>query len=652
MAIDNNLDPKYSNGATPEVVADKVLFEQDPLKLGVEDAILVDVVDKRIEESKSWFAKEKNLYDRQKKNENYLFGRSLITEGKQDYESDFLDNAIYEAEASIKPIALSRLPDLIVTPGQDTPESRHSAEELSKVLDNDIKRRQHRKVLALAFKHMPVYFTGVIKVRWDPLKGEFGDYVFENVHPNNIVLDHTATTNNPDDMDFIAEALTLSIKEAIIRFPEAKEKLFTELKIPEEQQENETKLATKIKIWEVWFKWYEKSEDQMGNVMFKPIECVLWKYKKLLLKKMKNPNWDWEGVEQPTIDGQPAEESQLREVLLYQLQGMNTQINIGTETLYKNYFKQPRKPYIFLGYDQWGEMPYDETSRIEQVIPLQKDVHKRGQQITEMADNAHGKDVFSKDSGVEAEQIQGMDFRNPKQALLIPGDLSKMYVRIEPDQPSAALFQDKELNKSAIFEKMGAHDTTRGEVTTDTATTSQIAREQDFGRIDDMTEETINAAAEEMAQWTMQMIKLRYSEEHFVKLLGRDGSVTFTRVHSDMIEDGMEVTVSASGVDKMMRKRQAVEMARMSLIDPLTFYEDLEVSNPKERAERLLIFNSDPMTYVTKYIMDLETTEQQVNALNQDTAVMDQQMMAGQVPPMEAPVEQQAVVEQAPPLVA
>ena len=75
-----------------------------------------------------------------------------------------------------------------------------------------------------------------------------------------------------------------------------------------------------------------------------------------------------------------------------------------------------------------------------------------------------------------------------------------------------------------------------------------------------------------MARAALQLIKLRYTEEHFVRDLGDDGKTTFQKIHRDMIEDGMEVNITASGTDKLKAERRAMDMARMKLIDPHTFY--------------------------------------------------------------------------------
>jgi hypothetical protein len=165
------------------------------------------------------------------------------------------------------------------------------------------------------------------------------------------------------------------------------------------------------------------------------------------------------------------------------------------------------------------------------------------------------------------------------------------------------------------------------------ATSNQIAREADFTRTDDLVEDTINAAAEWMAQWSLQFIKLRYTKDHFRKLLGDKGLVTFVRINRDMISDGMEVMIKASGTDKLKAQNNAKTMAELKLIDPLTFYEDMGLSDPKGRTERLMTFTVDPATYMTKYVMDMATTEAQVDGLLGPGAA---QALGGQ-PPAPAP---------------
>jgi hypothetical protein len=611
------------------------LFEtKDPLALDIDDDSLVLITDKRIEDDKNWYKEKKDLYARQQRNKDFLFGRQIDEDELRTYDARYVDNLIYESESSIKPIALSRLPDLLVKPGEETDESNETAENMTDVINDDVRKRAHRKVLGLSFKHHPVYFVGIIKYLWDPEKGPHGDYKYKVIHPDNIVIGKTAS-DDPQDAPYIAEYITKTVKELIMMFPnkeeDLKEKLVKDGTIAEDKLNKEAGLATEVKLTEVWFTWYEKKEGKNQR-----IEGVLWKYEDLLLKKIKNPNWDWEGedilftLDEETNEKREVPEEQMQQAALF---GMEIP-GLESETVFSNHFETPRKPYIFITYDDWGEMPYDETSRIEQVIRLQEAVNLGGKQIRDMVTRTRGKHIFSTDSGLETKDVEKLDMANPDEDLLVEGKVNETHAFFQGEQPSAALFQEVEQNRERIFAKMGIHSTTRGEVEADTATGSQISREADFGRIDDLAEETINHAAEEMANAAMQMIKLRYTEDHLRRIVGKDGSVTFQKINRDLIEDGMEVTVHASGVDKILRKREAYERANLQLTDPLTFFEDTDAPDPKERTKRLFQYQSDPEGYYLEYVKDIEGTEGQAQALEEIT---QNQLFQGQ--PMGAPPE-------------
>jgi len=593
---------------------EELTYTADPLSLDLSDYELVQVINKRVTDSKAHFSKH-NISTRQDKNLKYLVGNQVDESSLKDFNVRYMDNILYEAEASIKPIALSRLPDLIVKQGGEGEESKKAAQDLSEIINNDIRRRENRKVLSIAFKHIPIYLTAIIKAVWNPEKGKHGDYEFINVNPKDIVFDHTVKSNNTEDMDFIAEEIELSVKEVIMRFPEAEEGLLSELgmnTIPSEGQ-----LASKIKYLEVWFTWYKKD-----GAKYERVEGLVCKFRNIILKKMKNPNWDWEGdtntftYNTKLQERVQPQEDEMRDMVM---SPEDSPLEQQTEKIYHNHFENPRKPYIVLGYDQYNLGPYDATSRIEQNIYLQDNVNMQGRKITELAQNAGGKNVWSKLGGLKKEDIEEMDMTDPYEDVLVDGEVNRVHSHIPGQQPTSALFQAQDQNRNRIFSKMGVSATTRGSVETDTATTAQIARESDFGRIDDLTEETVNFAAQEMAGWAMQFIKLRYTDNHVRRIAGKNGTVALKRVQRDMVEDGMEIEVFASGVDKVMRKREAYEKAKLKLIDPLTFFEDIDAPDPEERTKRLLMFLSKPEQYVVEYGMGLGGTEGQVTALTGQT---------------------------------
>ena len=613
----------------------------DPLALDIPDSDLVKIINQRIKDSRNFFAQKYNLYERRKKNETYLFGRQVAEQEAKHllkiYEARYLDNALYEIEASIKPLAMNKLPDLIVTPGDESPQSKDTADQVGKIVDADIKKRNNRVVQGIAFKHLPVYFTGIVKARWDPELGKYGDYKFEVVHPDLVDIDHTCPTNNADDMDFVSQILPMSVQEALMRFPEAKDKLFKELKLQglitgkDVNEFSQKELASEIQVREIWFKWYKRADtgqivDNKLDTTLEPgikweqIRGVMWKYENSILKKIKNPNFDYEGEEQVFTYDDPSDASTKRQLsedeLRASLMGDIPLDNINVEKVYRNYFQMPRVPFFFMGYDQWHKIAYDETSRIEQNLMNQSNLDERGKQIQETLAE-RGKHVFSKDGGLDADDVEKMDMNDPNQDILVEGDVRAVHSFIAPQRPGPQEFQDMDMTRNRMYGIAGSN-AIRGAIQSDVATTNQIAREADFTRADDLVEDTINACSEWIAMWAMQFIKLRYTEQHMRKLLGAEGTVTFIKLKNDMIEDGMEVMIKASGTDKLKAQNNAMEMAKIGFIDPNTFFQDMGLSDPEGRTKKVIAYMNGAVDGYSSYqllLQGVEGTGQMVDQL-------------------------------------
>lgn len=602
---------------TPPARAKEGLFnkEADPLSLDIEDDDLISNFDKRLSETREYYKQQFDLYNRRMTNELYYFGRQLVEKDKahllKDYESKFHDNVLYEIAATLKPLAMSRLPDLIVTPGNDSEEAKLMSQEISKVIDTQIKERENRQVLGMAFKHRSVYFTGIIKVRWNP---EVSDYVFECIHPDLVDVDYTSPSNDADDMDWVSQIVPLTVKECFMRFPEAREDLIAELEtegIKPGGDHTWDDMATKIKVREVWFTWYKKAPE---SEKYERVEGVMWKYHKCMLKKMKNPNFDYKGEERYfTYD----EEGKKRELGLEEAQNIIVTglmpPDVFKEKVYYNYFKYPRKPFFFMSYDQWGKQPFDETTELEQNLANQKAHDKRGKQIEETLDN-RGHHIWSKESGLKSADIQEMDMNDPDQDVVVDGDVNAVHKFIEPERPTPEEFKDLIDIQNRMYALAGA-TAVRGQIQTETATTNQIARESDFTRADDLVEDTINAAAEWMGDWSLQFIKLRYTKDHFREVLGVAGDVVYVRLNRNMIREGMLVKIKASGTDKLKAQNNAMNMAKMGMIDPVQFYRDMGLSDPEGRARQIMLWMSDKQTYMLDYVEGLDTSQAQAEAL-------------------------------------
>lgn len=610
---------------------DKVIEISSPLALDIPDEELEEIVKERIETSEKFFNTKYNLAERRKKNETYLFGRQIAEleeKGKlKDYETRSAINAIYEIEASIKPLAMSKLPDIIVTPGTDQDDKKsESAKNLSKVVDTTNKKREQREVLGLAFKHLPVYFTSIIKAVWNQQKGKDGDYEFIVVNPNNIVADHTATGRNVDNMSFIAQCVPMSAQEIIMKFPSKKAQIIEKLQkkgIEVGGDPSWKDLSSELKLWEVWFDWYKRKDkkelltkDEMlsiyePGIVWESVSGVLWRLDDLILDKMLDPNYDHVGERRLFSYAVPGDESTKVEVtpdeMYFSAMSGSPVPNMSAETIYHNYFDRPHKPFYFMGYDQWGKVYIDETSRIEQNLRNQENLDDLNKETMDQL-KTRVKHIWSKDSGLTKAQIQRLDLDDPKMDAMVEGNPNLVHAEVKPERPDAAQFNALGSAKQEMYAVAGA-TAVRGQLQSDVATTNQIAREADFTRADDLVEDTINSAAEWIAEWQLQFIKLRYTNEHMKQIMGAKGEVTYLRIKRDSISDGMEVMVKASSTDKLKAQRNAMETAKLGppFSNPVDFFQDMGMNDAEGRTERGLMFMSDPNTYYTKYVLGIET---------------------------------------------
>lgn len=611
----------------------------DPLALTIPDDDLIKNVDSWIEASRRYYEKEYNLFEVRKRNEVYRFGRQIQELERntklKGYESRTLDNVLYEIERSQKPLALSSLPELIVSPGQETDQSKKLAEMITKVVNSDLQQEQNRKVLAMAWQHRPVYRVGIIKCVWNPqLFGGLGDYEFVWVHPDAVDIDHLAVEADAEKMRFIPHKVSMRVKDVLMRFPKAKEKFLKELGkqgiMGKDDAEPDWKaMATPIDIREVWFTDYEKAE---GKDEWKRVEGTLWKYRDCLLAKMKNPYYDYEGENQTFTYDDPRLESSKRKITSEEMQqhmitGQFPQ-NVVQEQVYHNFFDSPRKPFFFMVYDQWGKQPLDETTHLEQNIYNQDNLDGMTKQINDTLKNK-GHHIWSKMSGLNASMIKQMDHNNPEEDYLVDGIPQQVHDFVQPPRPTPQEFEDLDRLHDRMY-AISSSTSIRGEVKNEAVTNNQIGRESNYTVMDDMVEEQINKAAQWMAGWAMHMIKTRYTQEHFRKILGSKGEWVFLQISQDFVEDGQAVMIKASGTDKLRKQNNAMNLAKMDRISTLDLYQDMDLDDPEGRTARLITEKVDMPLFLSAFVETSATSTPEL--ANKLAAITQQQQQPGAQP--------------------
>lgn len=590
-----------------------------PLDIAIDDTRLLRYIKNlEIEAKKHWNGQVSdggaNLEARRKQNLKYLFGRQLIGRDLKEYESEFLDNVVGESEGILTALAVSKMPDIVIEAGGtgSDPDRKLTAELLSKTEQKHIESDQNKFDLEMMFKHLPAYLVAVKKYRWDANLNGKGDIVEEVINPDHILLDHTALSSNPDEMLFVIHYVEKTAKEWAMLFPKKEEDIkkcvaAAHPSIAGDPNNEDVLMAQKVRVAECWYDWMDKAPDfdAESNPKFDFYSGVAWMLSdSVLLGKSKNPNWDYEGHDVTTLNGEPVDPAMLEQLMAQAaMTGMEVP-GLEIKKVFNNYFKRPRKPFIFMTFEQFLRSAIDETSRIEQQIPLQKSMDVVERQTDHMVSNHKGKHIWSADAGITKKDLKKMDMNNPNVDALIKGDVDKGHAYIQPEMPPAEMFVHIRDRRDRMFSKAGAHGATRGEVTTQVATTNQISREADFTKNDHLVNKTILPVATESAKARLHMMKLRYTEKHFQELLGLDeGKYLHLRLTNDSIDDGLEVVVKASTTDKLRAERNSQMMASLGYSEPYYFMKDLNIPDAQGRAEAIFLWNSNPALWYEKVVL-------------------------------------------------
>lgn len=539
-----------------------VVVEQPELNTGLPDFQLNSIIDARIGESVAAYDLIQLNQRRQKNREFWL--------GKQVKDVDglpYVDNVIWQDTEQRISIAVGRMPELIITPGDRSLLQRHLAEVVERVLDIDFSTKEKKRLMKNGLRHNHLDFIGILKACWNPNKGQFGDYEFNLCDPRKVLISHTGSIPEDgftsDNCDLIVENIEEPVAVVMAKFP-GKRQLLVEM-----LNGDPSRLATTIRYQEVWYTYH----DSTGQIL----EGVCWRYNHLILRNIKNPYFDFQGYQRVIYgqDGKPV----------YDMFGRPV-----AQQAFRNFFDRPRKPYIFFSYQNLGEMPIDSTTAVEQSIPLQQNLNKTGKQIRDITDGVTNKYAFNRK--VSQDQARNVT-ADPKEAIWYDGeeDVRSVVTSFRNDGPPVGLFNDMIQQRQQIDAKFNTHGTIRGETkAAESGISKQISREGDLVTSDDIVEIVLERVLEEAASWAIQFMKLMYVDPHFKSKMGKDGQMIQEWIQRDMIGDGLALTVRSSTADKQTIRAMAMSRAEAGIIDPLTMLEELGVENPREQAMRTILF--------------------------------------------------------------
>jgi len=542
-----------------------------PLALGLDDEKIAEIISSRISDSEAYWDTELDLKKKREQNEKvWLDSREYVTD-LYDFQIEYRNNRIFTAIETLIPLVTSQILEPVVTEANDTDSSRELAGYVKNVLLAQYEDLYIKDKLAMVARHLLMGMRlGVMKYYWDGMIGRVkddgsrsGGIAVEALRPTRVVIEQKTPLKKSEDVPLIGEYQAATIEELALKFPDKSDDI---KRLFSATHDNQTPaLSTQVGYIELWFSYF----DSKGNKK----EGVTWKYKELVLDKMKNPHYNYDEYSKD-------EEGNL---------------------VYNNFFDRPMKPYIFFNHLNAGRFLIDDTSLTEQALSQQDILYKRGHQIDVNADQANSGLIFDSDK-IDEEDVAKL-IGDPDEKVMVGGDVTRAASRLPRNELSEFVIRDKNDARQEIDNIFGTNAPLRGEQSgAKTLGQEIIAQRSNMSRTQTLVD-SLETGGGKLYRGITQMMKVFWDEPTMVKYTGPDGYTAFMEFSNDKIEDGVAIRVKAGTLlpkDEVAERNETVQA--ISILDPLSIAEGLGKRNPKEFAKRIIYYNFSMDRYLEEIL--------------------------------------------------
>lgn len=550
--------------------ADGVIDTFPALDLDIEDAYIIQTLNGRVENSIGYWNDLTgfNLHDQRIKNLKAFKGDPVRQNQLYYEENEWVDNEIFVGVDSIVSYTTAETSRSEVYPAEDTLEAKTYATDLEKYHQAHSKKFHLAKKTEIAVFNLINQHVGIIKQRWNPNYGRYGEIIPETVNPSHIILDKNAKLG--ENPSFICHVMKDSVEGLCSRFPDKENQILSLFSIKRKGTQN---ISREIAYREVWFTYYDKDN--------KPQEGVAWYVNKLVLDKKRNPNW--------LYDGEKGE----------------------------NFLDNPVKPFIFFNLVNDGEHMVDLTGPLAQAIPMQTTLNSEGQQIADNLKTANGSRVIAANT-MTSDQMETWD-EVPNQTVaaeIKPGQkLQDVVMQLPPHTISSELINDKQDSRQVVHGILGTPSQFRGndDGKDTTASEANMIKNQASGRQDKIIR-AIDAAMEDYFNLLTQMMTVYYTEDHMCTINGGDGNFDHIVMHRDKIDKGMTVSVQAGTTlqfDKARQEAVAQNAAELGFLAPFDYFRLMHMDQPQKLYDNLIKWQKDPQ----QLAIDLGNTDENKDAI-------------------------------------
>lgn len=483
-------------------------------------------------------------------------------------------NLIFMAIETIVAIMTDRDPEIIIVPAREDEESIIKADSVQDMVKCQWYKLNMQEKMEHVARQLVTFGDSFIYNYWDKDRGSKGNVNSEVVHPKNIRVNPEAT--NIDDAQYIFISTYKSIHALKRKYGKKAKDVTTAVAddIGDLELSDVKDRKNAVLVQEFWG-WVEVGDCQYelrhiikaGDVILENEKNPYFDHKGSMSKEQKDDiEKKYAGIPEMFSEGKVGEEDITNEV--------------EGEKTYYNFFDKERFPIThFRGYG-FGDTFQSLTSKVEQVIELNKLYNKRKTQITlnaEKVGNPYW--VVAKDSGIDADQIS----EDPG-PIFEPNNVGQVRMESAPALPSYVM-NDLDATHRDFDNGMAVHDISRGEVGQNrTAREAMLLKDADEGGIA-LIIRSLKRGIEDIGKWWVHLMKMYYEEEHTGAILGREGSERYVSLMRDDIEDGISLYVESGSIepkDKNAERIEYIDLAKGGFIDPITLLNKLGISNPEE----------------------------------------------------------------------
>lgn len=505
-------------------------------------------------------ATKRNLEKQRKRNYDWWIGNHY--EGVQLYEHNipYQNNRVYVSiETSIR-IAVARIAYANILPGSDKPTSQQFAADLEKSLQRIAEKRKLKKKMQTAARDLLTKYVGVIEPIFNGSLGRGGDIDFRVTDPEDVII--SEKTNLFEEPDFIAVKRYATAKELAAKFPHQETMIRQRFTL---QDDMLFKHDTMQRLYmEVWYDDYDEDDNKV-------VRCAFFLGENLdqQLGIIENPHW----LPEDDPDG------------------------------VRNFFETQRKPFILINYQNSGKTKIDDNAAIDQQIPLNRVLNKRGRQIAENADDASGGIVYN--SKMISKEDMALLIGAPDEKIGVNGNVQNAITRVVPPILPNYVVDDKNDARQQIDEMGATTPATRGAQSRyGTLGEAVMAQQEDYTRQDGLSE-AVEEGYLQCYEWACQLMKVWYTEDKMIQVRGEDGKFDYAMIRSDKIEDGTDISIvqgSSAPLNKEKNREDIKNFADKGVVDPLTLFEVTqtgEMPSPQRMVERLIKWMEDKRAYAS-----------------------------------------------------